>query len=118
MVLSIIYIIAIRALPKAWGDIAVSFMIFSDPAVLGFFFIGGLVMLEKGQGIVDLVIVTPLRIREYVLSKVLSLAIIAIIVSLAIAIFAQRVFNPVILIVSVLLVASFFYNVWMLYSYG
>lgn len=108
VVLSFIYIVAINVMPKSWGDVAVPFMIFSDPAVLGFFFIGGLVMLEKGQGIIDLIEVTPASVGEYLLGKVIALNVISLLASLAIAVFTDRDFNLLVLLVAVMLTASFF----------
>lgn len=108
LILSLIYIIIVNTLPTKWGAIAVPFMIFSDPSVLGFFFIGGLVMLEKGQGILDLVSVTPLSEVEYLLSKIISLNVIALLASLAIVTFTHQSFNLILLILSVLLSSSFF----------
>ena len=107
-VLSVFYIIIINLLPTSWGSIVAPFMIFSDPSVLGFFFIGGLVMLEKGQGTLDLVTVTPLRTKEYLLSKVISLNLISLVAGIAIAVFTHQTVNWLVLIMSILLAASVF----------
>lgn len=108
VVLSLIYVVVINQIPLVYGDIVVPFMIFSDPAVLGFFFIGGLVMLEKNQGVIDLIVVTPVRSYEYLLGKVIALNAISVLASFAIALFTQRSFNGVYLFLSVLLTGSFF----------
>ncbi len=81
---SIIYIILLRLLPLEIRSLAATFIIFTDPAVLGAFFIGGIVLLEKGQGVLQHLFITPLRITEYVLSKVLSLMLISLLSSLII----------------------------------
>ena len=107
-IISVIYITIVNALPQTWGELAVPFLIFSDPSVLGFFFIGGLVMLEKGQGILDLVSVTPLSETEFLLSKIISLNAIAVAASLSIGIFTHQTFNVFLMLSSVILSASFF----------
>lgn len=106
--LSLVYIVVVNQLPYEWGNVIIPFVILSDPAVLGFFFVGGLMMLEKVQGIVDFVHITPLRKGEFLLSKVLTLNILALVASFAISIFTGRQFNPLVLIIAVLATASFF----------
>ena len=53
-------------------------MFFSDPSVLGLFFVGGMLLLEKEQGILQSIVVTPLRPVEYVTGKILSLSLVAL----------------------------------------
>ena len=108
VVISIFYIMIINLLPDQWGNVLVPFVIFSDPSVLGFFFIGGLIMLEKGQGILALVTITPLRTYEYLLSKIISLNLISLLASLAIALFTGHSFAWLTLILAVILTASVF----------
>ncbi|MCL5998697.1 MAG: ABC transporter permease [Chloroflexi bacterium] len=50
-----------------------------------FYFIGGLVLLEKGEGTLEAQIVTPLRTWEYLTSKVISLTLLTLIENLVIA---------------------------------
>ena len=56
---------------------AATLIILSDPAVLGYFFIGGIWLLEKEEGLHDYHAISPLKIFEYVLSKTLSLGIVS-----------------------------------------
>lgn len=108
VVLTLIYILVIVQLPESWRSLVAPFMIFSDPTVLGFFFVGGLVMLEKEQGIIDLVMVSPLRIREYLMAKVLSLNIISLVAGTAIAIVTGVEFNLLLLFLAITVTATFF----------
>lgn len=107
-VLSLIYIVVINQLPDKWAGYIAPFMIYSDPSVLGFFFIGGLVMLEKDQGTIDMLMVTPLRVREYLLSKVISLGLISIAAGYAIALFTGQSFNPFLLALSIGVTSCFY----------
>jgi fluoroquinolone transport system permease protein len=52
-----------------------------------FYFIAGLVLLEKGEGTLEVQVVTPLRSGEYLASKVLSLGVLALAESLLIVLF-------------------------------
>ncbi len=47
-----------------------------------FYFIGGILMLEKDQGSLEAVVITPLRSREYILSKLISLLLLSVIETL------------------------------------
>lgn len=66
------------------------FILFSDTTVLGFFFIGGLILLEKSQNILESLFVTPLKLSEYLFSKYASLTFLSVIASLIIVITAFK----------------------------
>ncbi len=70
---------------KQW--IAV-FLIFSDASVLGSFFIGGIILLERRQHTLETLFVTPLRGWEYLCSKTVSLTVLALIVSAVLGVIA------------------------------
>lgn len=74
--LTVFYLIILFSLPEAWRSKAVSFLIFSDPAAMGLFFMGAVVLLEKSQKIPCAFAVSPLRAAEYIISKVVSMGII------------------------------------------
>ena len=46
-VLTVIYVFGITALPDNWKHNAAAIMIYSDPAAMGLFFMGAIVLLEK-----------------------------------------------------------------------
>ena len=76
-IIAIIYIIFLRFIPLAWKETGAVLLIFSDCSFLGSFFIGGIILLEKDQGMIDQLLISPLRISEYILSKALSLSCLA-----------------------------------------
>lgn len=61
-------------------------LIFSDPAMLGFMFIGVLVLFEKGTNTLSAILVTPLKPGTYIWSKAISLTVIALIAGVVMAI--------------------------------
>ena len=67
---------------KGHDDILVA-LIFSDPAVMGFIFIGVLVLFEKGANTLQALVVTPIKIWQYLFSKAISLTLIALIICFA-----------------------------------
>lgn len=88
-VLTIFYIFLLFVLPRSWRMNAMTIMIFSDPAAMGLFFMGAIVLLEKSQKIIQLLAVSPVKVWEYILSKVVSLAIVSEIVAFVLAIVAK-----------------------------
>lgn len=78
LLISVGYIAGLLAAPREARPLALGLLLFSDPAVLGFFFIGALVFLERGDGTLAALAVTPLGTAEYVASKVLSLTVLAL----------------------------------------
>ncbi len=90
ILLTIIYMLIVHQLPEHMRIVVVPIVIFFDPSIVGFFFIGGIVMLEKTQGILDFLIVTPLRSKEYLMAKAISMAMLAILASCAITLVAYQ----------------------------
>lgn len=78
---SIVYISLLLLVPTSYLEKISILIIFTDPSVLGFFFVGGLVLLEKDQSIFNTLFVTPIRIHHYLISKILSLTLLAIVSS-------------------------------------
>jgi fluoroquinolone transport system permease protein len=62
---------------------APAFIIFTDPAALGFFFLGGLMMLERSEGVRTALATTPLSLRDYLASKALTLTALALLACIA-----------------------------------
>ncbi|WP_330633158.1 fluoroquinolone export ABC transporter permease subunit [Halocatena halophila] len=88
-IITALYVAGVVAVPAAVRPLAITWVVFSDPVFLGMFFIGALVLFEKGDGVLDALTVSPLGRREYLLSKVLSLTVLATITSLIVAVFGQ-----------------------------
>jgi len=109
LVISLVYVVILNQFPKLWLSKAVPIVIFSDPTVLGIFFIGGILLLEKEQGILMTLSITPLRTKEYVLSKLISLTAVAIFstVLITLTVYGDRV-NFFYMIMGVSLTSVFF----------
>jgi fluoroquinolone transport system permease protein len=76
--------------PPEYKKTAASIIILSDPSMLGCFFIGGIWLLEKSEGLHKFWETSPLRSLEYVLSKALSLAFISTLVAALIALIGLK----------------------------
>ncbi|HSR03547.1 MAG TPA: hypothetical protein VLM88_03070 [Proteiniclasticum sp.] len=53
LLISFVYLLILSQLPEAIAEIAITVIVFSDPSVLGLFFIGGILLLEKDQGVLQ-----------------------------------------------------------------
>ena len=77
--LTAIYVVLFKAL-SSFGP-AEKFLvlvIFNDPALLGFLFIGVMVLFEKNENTIAALAVTPMRLHMYILSKSLALTTISL----------------------------------------
>lgn len=80
-------IIMMVALTRIPADVLNQFLpvfLLENLLINTFYFIGGLVLLEKGQGILEGLVVTPLRRSEYLASKITSLTLLSLLENLLI----------------------------------
>jgi fluoroquinolone transport system permease protein len=56
--------------------------------VIGFYFIAGMILFEKGEHTLEALVVTPLRFREYLSAKLTTLTLLALVVSLVVVVSA------------------------------
>ena len=81
---AIISVLIMGQFPNAdWGYI-LPVILFENLLINTFFFISGLVLLEKGEGTLEGLIITPLRKWEYLASKIITLTLLSILESLAV----------------------------------
>lgn len=88
-ILTVIYVIVLFAVPGSWKEKAVAILIFSDPASMGLFFMGAIVLLEKNQHTPCALAVSPVHPIEYIVSKISSLSVISLVVAAVLALAAR-----------------------------
>jgi fluoroquinolone transport system permease protein len=66
-------------------ELLTTLVVFSDPSVLGFFFIGGVMLIERSEGTLFGGFASPLRVQEWMLAKLGSLTLLAVAAGFAIA---------------------------------
>lgn len=88
-VLTVIYTIALFAVPESWKEKTAAILIFSDPASMGLFFMGAIVLLEKSQHTPCAFAVSPVCPMEYIIAKVSSLSAISLVVAAILALSAS-----------------------------
>jgi len=107
LVFTAIYISLIILFPPSWREKAAAIMIFSDPAAMGLFFMGAIVLLEKSERVLNSIAVSPVKKGEYIFSKVISIGIISTIVGMFIALTAHSS-NLHVVALGIFLGSSFF----------
>ena len=76
----ILYFLSTQAVQSIQGQTQVhSVLLFFDPAIIGIVFVGALVLFEKSENVLQALIITPMQTDEYLLSKMISLTILALI---------------------------------------
>ncbi len=85
---AVVWIVILTQIPFAdLGRVMPAFL-FLNLMVTTFYFVAGLVLYEKEEGTLEALVVTPLRVGEYLFSKTLTLTLLAAAESLAILLFA------------------------------
>ncbi|WP_141430909.1 ABC transporter permease [Bacillus sp. 03113] len=82
IIISFLYILLLHWIPNHLTEKTAMFLLFSDCSFLGAFFIGGIVLLEKEQGIYDHLFITPMKLNEFIWAKVFSLGVLSLASSL------------------------------------
>ena len=87
--LTALYAAVLVSLLRSWRENAAALLVFSDPAAMGLFFMGAVILLEKSQRVTSFFAVSPLKAWEYVSAKVLSLGAIGLLVAAVLGVSAR-----------------------------
>jgi len=93
LVFSLLYIGLLFVFPSEWRKSAGILMIFSDPAAMGLFFMGAIVLLEKSERVLNSIAISPVKPVEYVFSKLCSIAMISTAVGLILGTVSEGISN-------------------------
>jgi fluoroquinolone transport system permease protein len=105
---TVFYIGLLYALPAAWREKAAVLMVFSDPAAMGLCFMGAIVLFEKGERVLNSIAISPVKPMEYVIAKLVSIAIISALVGLLIGLGGNAISNPLLFTLGVFLGSCLF----------
>lgn len=78
-------------LPPEAQALFLPFALFMDLSVFGFYFMAGMLFLERGERVLEAIVVTPLPRYGYLLGKVISLTILAMIMSVILVVLLHGV---------------------------
>jgi fluoroquinolone transport system permease protein len=78
----LVWVAVLMALPAETRQSMAPAIIYLDLALVGFYFIAGLILYEKGEATIYALVITPLRFVEYLASKLITLTGLAIFIAL------------------------------------
>lgn len=110
LVLLLLYLVLLEQFPADTVKIILPILIYIDPSVLGLFFIGGIVLLEKQQGILSLLHISPLKVSEYLFSKLLTLSFISLLVGVLLSLTSYQGKTDFLILIIGIIVSSVFYT--------
>lgn len=91
----LVYGLLLRLIPAPHQDGLLALAVFSDPMVFGFYFAAAMLFMERRQGVLDALFVTPLSAERYIASKMASMAVLGSFGALGIAVFVRGAAAPV-----------------------
>lgn len=86
IVVNLMYMVLLRNVPETYKELATTLVLLTDPTFLGMIFVGGILLLEKNQGVPKGIGVTPLGSVGYIVCKVGSLLIISLVLGTGIGV--------------------------------
>ncbi len=89
----VVYLIMLHYISGETGTFVMKLLVFSDPAAMGLFFMGAVVLLEKSQRVNCSLAVSPVTMNEYIASKAAAFLIAGVAVGLIIAFGSGRSLN-------------------------
>ncbi|MDO7785721.1 fluoroquinolone export ABC transporter permease subunit [Desulforamulus aquiferis] len=87
MVITLVWIALLNFIPEPFIEMAIIVAIFTDLAIVGFYFIAGQVIFEKTEKTLYALVVTPIEFKHYLTSKLASLSFLALIISVVVLLF-------------------------------
>lgn len=88
-VISVFYILGLYFIPENLKMKMLPLILYSEPSTFAMIFTGAILLLERDEGLLANLFITPMSIREYMLSKALALSLPAclstVVISLALA---------------------------------
>ncbi len=108
LIFTILYLGLLFSFPEKWREKAALLMIFTDPAAMGLFFMGAIVLFEKSERVLNSIAISPVKPVEYVLSKLCSIGIISTAVGMILGLGGGVILNPFIFIYGLFLCSCLF----------
>jgi len=83
-VISVFYILGLYFLPDHITARILPLVLLSEPTTFAMIFTGAILLMERDEGLLDNLFITPLSVRDYMVSKALALSLPAVISTLVI----------------------------------
>ncbi len=87
-VVLLMWLVVMFALPLATCELLLPALLFLDVSIFGIYLMAGMLFLEKGDRVLQALVVTPMSRAVYLLSKLASLTLVAVVTSLLLTLIA------------------------------
>lgn len=77
----VVWLVVMSLLTPEFRALFLPFAIFMDLSVFGFYFMAGMLFLERGERVLEALVVTPMPRYGYLLAKITSLTVLSIVLS-------------------------------------
>jgi fluoroquinolone transport system permease protein len=77
LAVTVTWILLLRALSPEYLSIWLPCVLYFDIGIIGLMFVAGVLFFERRQGVIDALVVTPVRTADWLAAKVLSLTLLA-----------------------------------------
>jgi len=101
-VVAAVYLGVLQALPAPLFERVLPVLVFSDPAVLGLFVAGALVLLERREGVLQGLAHAPIDPGAWIAAKVVSITVLATVVAVVVAAGSGALVRPDLLLLAVI----------------
>ncbi|KXB06726.1 hypothetical protein AKJ54_01135, partial [candidate division MSBL1 archaeon SCGC-AAA382K21] len=81
----LVYTLILRQVPSQLSNTVGTMLIFFEPSLIGFMFLGVLILFERNDGSLNALSVTPASLDSYMWSKVITMTIVALVSGVSIA---------------------------------
>ena len=85
LVMVLIWVVALVRMPEDLRALLLPFGLFMDVSIFGLYFMAAALFLEKGEGVLEALVVTPAPRGLYLVSKLSSLTLVAVVASVVLA---------------------------------
>lgn len=97
VIFTLIYLFLLMLLPESIRETATIILVLTDPAAMGLYFMGAVVLLEKSQRIHHSLAVSPLKTGEYIGAKIIAFVILGVVVGVILFLYSGAKNFPLIL---------------------
>ena len=106
LILSFAFLLILFNIPIENRQMFSSLFILADTSMLGIIFVGALILFEKQQNVIQSLFVTPLPLRNYLMSKTLSLGLLVFSMSLFIYLPSSPFDMRILIIIPIVIITS------------
>lgn len=87
-IFTVCYLCLLAVIPESAKKMTAVILVFTDPAAMGLFFMGAVVLLEKSQRVSNSIAVSPVLKSEYIIAKIFTMMVTGCIVGVILCLFA------------------------------